>query len=385
MKKAYKSILLLTLAIALVGIYSSCKKSESLPNNGQPIIKYVRSTNPTVSDSLLVAASQGRLIAIMGENLGGAVEIWFNDQKALLTPTYVTNTTIMVSVPNPIPTVITNKLKIVFANGTTLLYDFQVQISEPVITSMNCEYIATGDVALIRGDFFYPPLTVTFTGGVVGTLVSLDSKNIQVKVPAGAQPGQITVHTNFGETKSNFWFRDNRNIFISSDPFTGWWNSSFVVTAPGPTDPPAINGNYIRVKQFVGSWGWKEVVGGPSDAMGAISKNIPDEAILKPELYNAKFEVNCMKPYNGNNLVLNFGMTGSGGTTNGYNWKSPYDTQGKWQTVVIPFDDIVKSYGSPIALSSTGYYCRILFFGPGDLNCDMSFDNFRIVPKVIKK
>src|ERR1035437_1739979 len=385
MKKAYKSILLLTLAIALAGIYSSCKKSESLPNNGQPVIKYVRSTNPTISDSLLVAASQGNLIAIMGENLGGAVEVWFNDQKALLTPTYVTNTTIMVSVPNPIPTVITNKLKIVFANGQTLLYDFKVTISKPVITSMNCEYVATGDVALIRGDFFYPPLTVTFAGGAVGTLVSLDSKNIMVTVPAGAQPGQITVHTNFGDTKTNFWFRDNRNIVVSSDPYTGWWNASFVVTSPGPADPPLINGNYIRVKQFIGGWGWLEVCGGPSSAMGAISKNIPDEAILKPELYNLKFEVNTMKPYNGNNLVLNFGLLdASNGNNNAYSWKPPFDTQGKWQTVVIAFDDMVKAYGAPLVLSSTGYYCRVLFFGPGDLNCDMSFDNFRIVPKVIK-
>ena len=386
MKKAYKSILLLTLAIAIAGIYSSCKKSDNLPNNGVPVINYIRSTNPAISDSLLVGAFQGNMIAIMGENLGGAVEVWFNDQQALLTPTYVTNNDILVSIPNPIPTVINNKLKIVFANGQTLLYNFQVQISAPVITSMNCEYVATGDVALIRGDFFYPPVTVTFAGGVTGQVVSTDNKNLFVTVPAGALPGQITVHTNFGEIKSDFWFRDNRNIVVSSDPYTGWWNASFVVTSPGPGDPPAINGNYIRVKQFIGGWGWMEICGGPSSAMGPISQNIPDEAILHPELYNLKFEVNTMKPYNGNNLVLNFGLLdASNGNSSAYNWAPPYDTQGKWQTVVIAFDDMVKAYGAPLVLSSTGYYTRVLFFGAGNLDCDMSFDNFRIVPKVIKK
>src|SRR5690606_13338694 len=134
--------------------------------------------------------------------------------------------------------------------------------------------------------------SVTFPGGVTGELEAVKDDEIQVRVPAGAQPGQITIKTNFGETKSNFWFRDNRNIYISSDPFSGWWNESFVVTDPGPGDPPAINGNYIRVTKAIGSWSWIEVAGGPANAMGEISKNIPDEAILKPENYYLKFEVN---------------------------------------------------------------------------------------------
>ena len=114
---------------------------------------------------------------------------------------------------------------------------------------MDCEYVATGDVATINGDFFYKPLTVSFAGGVVGEVVSVEDKIIKVRVPEGAQPGQVTVKTNFGETKSDFWFRDNRNIFISSDPYTGWWNESYVVKTPGAGDPPSINGNYIRVKK----------------------------------------------------------------------------------------------------------------------------------------
>lgn len=383
MKKIFKSILLLTLAITLAGIYSSCTKNDTLPNNGEPLIRYVRSTNPLKSDSLLVGAFQGNLIAIIGENLGDAVEIWFNDQKAAITPTYITNTAIMVTIPSTIPTVITSKLKIVFSNGKTLDYNFKVQISEPVIASMDCEYVLTDGIATIHGGYFYAPLTVTFVGGVKGELVSLTDKIIKVKVPAGAQPGRITIHTNFGDTKSDFWFNDNRNIFISSDPYTGWWNSSFVVTSPAAGDPPSINGNYIRVKKFIGGWGWVEAAGGPADAMGPISKNIPDAAILKPSDYNLKFEVNTTKPYNGNNLVINAGLNSE--YNNGYNWKPPYDTKGVWQTVVIPFNEIATGYDKPLTVNPNGYYTRLLFFGPGDLDCDMSFDNFRVVPKVLKK
>jgi Surface glycan-binding protein B xyloglucan binding domain len=380
MKKIYKLTVLFTMAIALVGFVTSCSKDSS-SSKGEPRIKYVRVTNPVSSDSLLVGAAQGKLIAIIGENLGGAVEMWFNDRIASLNPTYITNTSIIVNVPPQIPLAINNKLKIIFKDGKTLLYNFEVQISKPTVNNMLCEYVLTGEDATIRGDFFYAPVTVTFTGGVTGTIVSVEDKVVKVKVPAGALPGPITVKTNFGETKSNFWFRDNRNIFLSSDPYTGWWNASFVVTAPAPTDPPKINGNYIRVKRVIGAWAWTEVAGGPASAMGSISQNVPDAAILKPSDYNLKFEVNTLKPYVNNVLKINVGILSE--NNNEYRWLPPYDTKGQWQTVVIPFDVVAASYGAPLVVSPTGYWTRLLFHGPGELDCDITFDNFRIVPKVL--
>mgnify|MGYP003541840989 CR=1 FL=1 len=381
--KTIQSILFLSLAIAMAGMYTSCKK-ENLPNNGEPLIRYVRITSPESSDSLLVGAYQSNLIAIIGENLEDAQEIWFNDQKASLTPTYITSTTILVSVPAEIPKEISNILKIIFSNGKTLEHQFKVEISEPLVSAMNSEYVLTGSVATIRGDYFYEPLTVTFAGNVQGELVLVEDKTIRVIVPEGAEPGPITVTTNFGTTSSDFWFKDNRNIFISSDPFTGWWNASYVVSNTGPGDPPAINGNYIRVNKAIGGWNWMEVAGGPPNAMGPISKNIPDEAILKPEEYNLKFEVNTIKPYNNNMIKINVGLSNDFNNDQ-YLWAPPYDTKGEWQTVVIPFDEIAASYGGSLSVSADGYYTRILFHGGGDLDCDMCFDNFRIVPKVLKK
>jgi Surface glycan-binding protein B xyloglucan binding domain len=379
MKIINKNLLLLFMAIVVVSAFISCKKSET---SVQPTVKYVRITRPESSDSLLIGAGQGRLIAIIGENLKDAQEIWFNDQRATLTPTYITNTTILVSVPNPIPKDITNKLKIVFKNGYVLLYDFVVQISEPYVASMVSEYVNTGDVATIRGDFFYEPLTVTFTGGVQGVLVSVTDQLIQVRIPAGVQPGQITVKTNFGETKSNFWFRDNRNMFIDSDPYEGWWNSSYVITTPGPTDPPKINGNYLRYKKFTAAWSWNELAGGPASAMPGHSKNIPDAAIIKPEDYNLKFEVNTVKPYTSNMVKINVALNAE--DNNAYLWNPPYDTKGQWQTVVIPFETVVASYAVRPTINPNGYWCRLLFHGAGDLDADIAFDNFRIVPKVLR-
>lgn len=379
MKTFNQLIVLFVMALALTGTFTSCSKNDG---GGEPKINYVRVTNPNSSDSLLVGAGQGKLIAIMGENLGGAMEMWFNDQQASLNPTYITNTTILVNVPSQIPLSINNKLKIIFKDGRTLLYDFQVQISKPTVNSMVSEYVNTGDIATIRGDYFYSPLTVTFTGGVKGELVSIKDQEVQVKVPVGAQPGQITVKSNFGETKSNFWFRDNRNMFIDSDPYEGWWNSGYVITNPGAADPQKINGNYLRFKKAIGAWSWNELAGGPASAMPVHSKNIPDAAILKPEDYNLKFEVNTMKPYNANMLKINVALTAE--DNNAYQWKPPYDTKGQWQTVVIPFEEVVASYAVKPTVSPNGYWSRLLFHGPGDLDADISLDNFRVVPKYLK-
>lgn len=381
MKKVKQIITIFFAAIAVSGIITSCKKDSS-STTGTPSISYVRVTNPLSSDSLLIGAHQGNLIAIIGDNLQNTTQIWFNDQQATLTPTYITKTSILVSVPNPIPKTVNNKVKLVFSNGDSLLYNFQVQISAPIVSSMVCEFVNSGDVATIRGNYFYDPLTVTFTGGVTGTIVSVKDNEIQVIVPTGAQPGQIIVKTNFGQAKSDFWFRDPRNHFIDSDPYEGWHDPSLVVTNPGPGDPPMISGNYIRVNKFIGAWSYNEIADGPASAMPNHSKNIPDAAILNPQNYYLKFEVNTLKPYNSSQIRINAGTNQQ--DNNAYIWKPPFDTRGQWQTVVIPYEEVVASYAVKPVVDPNGYWAMLLIQGPGDLDADISFDNFRIVPKISK-
>ena len=380
MKLINKTNSLLIIAMAFIGLFASCKKDSR--SNDMPIINYVRITSPESSDSLLIGAHQGQLIAIIGDNLERTVAIYFNDRKATLTSTYITRKSVLVSVPNPIPTLISNKLKMYFSNGDSLLYDFKVQISEPAVTSMVSEYVNEGDVATLSGNYFYEPLTVTFTGGATASLVSVKDNQLQFKVPAGAQPGPITVKTNFGTTKSNFWFRDNRNIFISSDPWEGWNGSNFVVTNPGAGDPPKINGNYIRVKTKLSSWSWNEIADGDAGSMPNHSKNIPAAAILSPKDYYLKFEVNTMKPYNNGMIRINAGNNVQ--DVANYQWKPPYDSKGVWNTITIPYEEIVASYAVKPVVDAKGYWSMLLMQGPGDLDADISFDNFRIVPKVIK-
>ncbi|MEO5582258.1 MAG: glycan-binding surface protein, partial [Saprospiraceae bacterium] len=327
-------ILTYLLSLFILGIYLSCKK-EDLLNDGKPRIRYVRVTNPTSKDSLLVGAFQANQIAIIGENLQNTVAIWFNDQKATLTPTYITPTSIIVTTPSKVPTVINNKMRLYFSDGDSLLYNFQIFISKPTITDMDCEYGNTNDIVVIHGNYFYPPLKVTFEGNALGEIVEVTDLVLKVRVPANAKPGQITITTNFGEVKSNFLFRDNRPMFIDSDPYEGWWNANYVVTNPGPSDPPKINGNYIRYRKFTGAWSWNELAGGPATAMPGHSKNIPDAAILKPEDYYFKFEVNTVKPYTASIVRFNMALTSE--YNDQYQWSPPLDTKGLWRTITIPF------------------------------------------------
>ncbi len=384
-----KHLSLYLLLALIIGIIACSDDDGEIEATGDPMIHYVRVTPPESSDSLLVAAFQGSLIAIIGENLGHANQVWFNDQQAELNPVYVTNQSILVGVPTAVPKEVDNQVRLYFNNGDSLAYDFQVEISEPLIEAMKSEYVFEGDVATIYGNFFYEPLTVTFAGGVEGEVLPASTEDgnvINVVVPAGAQTGPVTVTTNFGATESDFWFRDDRNIVLSSDPFTGWWNADYVVDAlaVGPDDPAPINGNYIRIAKPIGAWEWTEVAGGPASAMGDISKNFPEDAIKNPEDYNFKFEINTLKPYDNNTIRLNFGLQSE--INDAYFWQPPYDSKGQWETVVIPLEQMFAAYeenGVTPTVNPDGYWTRVMIFDGNALDCDIAFDNFRVVPKTL--
>lgn len=382
MKRKFNNVHFFIIALAVLGIYA-CSDDSDLPNDGRPMIKYVRVTNPEASDSLLTSGAQGALIAIIGENLQDTREVWFNNLKAFLKPPYVSSTSIITNIPGKIPTDITNKLYLISSDGDTLTHEFTVDIGEPYIKSMRSEYVAEGGTAFINGDFFYEPITVTFTGGVEGMVSSIeDDKILKVVVPEGAQPGPITVETNFGETTSDFWFRDDRNIFVSSDPFKGYSGAEYVVTDPGEDAPRAINGNYIRINKIVGDYEWTPFAEGSPNDFGEEAKAIPDDAILHPGDYYLKFEINTQKPYNNNGIKFQLAMVdGIVDNRFAYKWEPPFDTQGKWETIALSLDEVLAGI-NPV-LNESGYYVRFLVHGPGQLDADISFDNFRVVPKVL--
>lgn len=377
MRSINKLSLFLVLAVAMTGFILSCSEEDV----STPIVQYVRVTDPASSDSLVVKAGQGQMIAIMGKDLGDARQLWFNDQRATLNPSFITNTTIITRVPAQIPTEITNKLKIIFGDGKSLEYDFSVDISEPVISYMKSEYVGTGETAIIQGNYFYQPLKVVFAGGVEGALVSVTDTKIEVKVPAGAAPGPITITSNFGSTESDFWFRDNRNIIASFDGSTSglWWGPTFIV----PSDPQISNvsGKFIRMQKDLGSWVWYELYVGPSNSDVALElKNIPAEAFVNPAAYKLKFELNTLKSLAGASIHMYIGPDMAGQRNNvNYNWQPNINTNGQWETVIIPWEDVYVA-NQKFPYNPAGYGISIHFSGASAVTGDFALDNMRVVP-----
>ncbi|WP_187263491.1 glycan-binding surface protein [Pontibacter beigongshangensis] len=366
----------------MAGIFSGCSDEENLPNNGKPMINYIRVTRPEASDSLIAKAGQGSMIAIIGQNLGNAREIWFNNLQAALTPTFITNTSILTRIPSQIPTVISNRMKIVFANGDSLIHDFTVDISKPTVTEMLSEYVNDGEVATITGDYFYEPLRVSFTGGAEGEVVSVEDDRIEVRVPQGAQPGPVTVTTNFGTRTSDFWFRDNRNIIASFDEsLNGLWHGPDYIKESDPDITP-ISNKFMRINRELGAWAWFEFYVGPNNSdVTKETRNIPAEALANPSGYVLKFEINTLAPLTGAEIRMYMG-TGDMGTERDnihYIWKPNLHTEGSWQTVSIPFEDFYNA-NKTFAHRPDGYGVSFHFSGPLAVHANFGLDNLRVVP-----
>jgi hypothetical protein len=377
MKSNFKIFFLLMSMIA-AGILTGCTDDES---EGKPLVRYVRITDPAASDSLLIAAGQGQMIAVMGENLGEVRELWINDLPGFLNANLITDQTVITRVPSQIPGVITNQIKMIFANGDSLLYDFGVDISEPEIGYMKSEYVNTGDIAVINGNYFYAPITVTFTGGVQGTIEELTDTQIQFTIPEGAEPGPITITSPFGETVSDFWFRDDRSIIASFDGTTNglWHGPNYIKSSDDQI--ANINGKFIRMKQNLSAWGWFELYVGQADSDVALElKNIPEDAFKNPGDFSLKFEINTLQSLTGANIHMYFGpnMGADRGSIN-YNWQPNLHTNGAWETVSIPWEDVYIA-NKEFTYNPAGYGTSIHFSGPSAVTGDFAIDNMRVVP-----
>lgn len=393
-------MLVLALLALNLGMTSCEKDEDSSTDVGNPAVFYIRSTDPDKSDSLIVGAFMGSLIAIVGEDLGHTKELWFNDQKATLNPTYVTDKTIIVNVPSTVPTVVTNKMRFVFSNGQELQHDFSVNVPAPELSSIKCEYVPDGDVAVLYGDFFFEPIKVVFPDGLEANVVSLEKTKLEVTVPNGTTSGPITVMTNFGTTKSSFLFRDNRNVLLNYDNLLHETWTAPIANAGSNPDPQAVSGNYAFFKsQADGAWQWANELTMQYWAPRGRG-NVPVATGAVEDLV-FKFEVNVPVEWKDVRMEIFFGPYAEdhgrdvAGTVFA-RWKpwasgQPYKTDG-WQTISIPLTEF--KYGRDDPDDSTVGSRKIenlssltnvvmMLFGPANSANPVyiAFDNVRIVPK----
>ena len=227
--------------------------------DGIPTLKYVRSPLPEEADSLFVGAYLGNTICLVGDNLRSIYELYFNDQKATLNTSYMTDHTILVDIPKTIPEEVTDKIYMVTKSGEIVDYDFRIMVPAPEINSMSCEYAPAGSEAVLYGDYFVDdpniPLTISMPGGVTveGDQITNVSKTaVSFIVPEGALQGYVQVTSIYGTGQSTFQYKDTRNILFDWDgKYEGAlsagnsWNGDNEKKGQIIASVPPIDGNYL--------------------------------------------------------------------------------------------------------------------------------------------
>ncbi|HZL12150.1 MAG TPA: glycan-binding surface protein [Prolixibacteraceae bacterium] len=399
MKTIKKFTIYLLLSVAVVGaVFTSCK-DDSEDSGKTPVVKYVRITNPDSSDSLVVSAYMGSLIAIMGEDLQGIRELWFNDQKAKLNPAYITSFSVLVSVPSVIPETVTDEITMKFNDGKTLVYSFKVDVPAPMLSSLLCEYVKAGDTAIISGNYFLPAEgleepVVYFPNNIKAqTIISYTMDEIQVIVPSEAGVGKITVESMYGSTRSDFIFRDNTNLILDfeNSAYGNPWGLGGFGTENG------CSGQYLQFVGNQGAWNWvNPMMFGYWAKYGAGENPIAEGLVDNLELC---FETNIVE-WSDVPMLIWFDKIGTAdgvnpdGVSAQAHWK-PFNkdgvkstySSGGWITVSIPLTDFIYNKDeskSDLKIDNISLYSNLSFmlFGSSDATypIDIRIDNVRVVP-----
>lgn len=269
----YKKGLFLT-AVALMGamVFTSCEDEPDKYEvaDGTPSINYIRCLSSEVKGNndaddthytqgeLVTSASPQSTLCLVGENLRSVYELYFNDKKAVLNNSYITDNTLIVDVPKDVPGKVTNKIYMITQAKDTLTYDFQVIISAPEINSMSNEYAEPGSRVTIYGKYIIDdpgtPLQILFEDADGNPLevshgsmsIADDFTSVSFTIPQGAAEGAITISSIYGISEAAFHYRDTRGMLFDFDGMTGLGNHGWHARDI-KNDEFSITGNYVQL------------------------------------------------------------------------------------------------------------------------------------------
>jgi len=422
-------IMILTAAVAL----ASCERADYPDrfrlSSGLPTVKSIRYAEKDVH---IESAYMGEIICLLGDNLTSVQQMYFNDQKASLNTSYITDHTLIVAIPGNMPDVTTNKIYLINEALDTATVDFQVLPPQPVISSMSCEWAPAGKTVTITGKYLFDdenvPLSVSFPGADAESVTVISSTEVQVVVPEGAQEGAITVTTVSGTATSTFHYKDTRNMLFDWDGKYGdaraighgWRDGSKVIHTPGQDSFDALDGNYIVFSGEMsggigGTWNedgmsfnyWPSV---GDDEYGELSAQ-PEFAALIEEYgvsgLSLKYErlIPSSNPWQSAALQIMFSSNAVvtyDTATNAYfsdstfpralrmpwaNETLTYDTGGEWETDEVPLSVFKCDFeGKELSSIDESYLTGLTFFlwhgGVAGQDCNpiIAIDNIRVVP-----
>lgn len=431
-------------ALAMMGcLMTACEDQPDKYEiaDGVPTLKYVRSPLPEEADSLLVGAYLGNTVCLVGDNLRSIYELYFNDQKATLNTSYMTDHTILVDIPKNIPEEVTNKIYMVTKSGAKVDFDFSVMVPAPVVNSMSCEYAPAGSEAVLYGDYFVDdpniPLTISMPGDITvegEQITSITKTAIKFIVPEGAVQGNIRVKSIYGTGQSVFQYKDTRNILFDWDgKYEGAlaagnsWNGDNEKKGQILTSVPPVDGKYMVMGPATLSGGQWQTPGeylmmywpDPNATEGCVPLyNLPqfkkmlddykiEELALKFEVY-----VPTSNPWMAEGMQIRFTSldeVSMSNQTQDYIWnddesheegKAPrgvwvpwketgsYDTNNQWVTVTLKmseFNKLVSGLASDTEFTQDRFAGLSIFLRGGGVDgkeCEpiICIDNIRVVP-----
>ena len=421
----------LTLGMAAVSCEDQPDKFEL--TDGTPTLMYVRPATEAVSDSLLDGAFLDQIVCLVGNNLTSIHDLYFNDQKAVLNTSYITDNTMVVQVPGGIPDVVTNKIYMCTLGGDTVTYDFKVKVPAPSVRSMSNEWARPGDIATIYGDYFIDdpnvPLQVIFAGNVNvprENITSISKTAISFKVPENYASGYMTVSSIYGSSRSAYQFHDSRNIIFDFDGSHGgltgghgWRNG--MIHAPGDdANIPELDGSYIWFGgadisgDIGGTWAedqfcmnyWPEPSAGyptlssmpafasmladytPAELQMKFEVFVPDATPWSSAAMQIMFTPSSVVDYSTGTNAYYSDSTMPRGLWNPWQTTGSYSTGGSWQTISIPFTTFTLNHEGAAAgnpFDKTYFDGLTLFIWQGgvagtDCSPTVAIDNIRIVP-----
>ena len=253
----------------------------------------------------------------------------------------------------------------------------------------------------------------------VTKIKSINKNSITFTVPSGAQPGRVYVETVYGKSKSQFVYKDSRNILFDFDGSHGGLTSGHG-WRPGRIRTGGIDGSYL----YLGGATMLGKVGATWDEDDFGMNYWPEPSTGYPELSSISSFANMLDTCEINDMALKFEcrvpetspwsasalqliFTGNQDVTSltannqYYNstdiarglwlpWQSTgsFNTGNEWITVTIPLSAFNKTHegqsaGKTITKNSmTGFTLFLWNGGVEGTDCtpELDIDNVRVVP-----
>ncbi|MGM9735831.1 MAG: glycan-binding surface protein [Candidatus Cryptobacteroides sp.] len=376
MKKINKIFAALAVASGFLAISCEDQPDAFRPTDGVPVLHYIRPVDVNSADSLLTEAYMESQLCFVGENLRSIHEVWFNDQQAVLNTSFMTDNTLILSVPKNIPSLVSDKIYMITSAKDTVTADFHVLVPGPSISSMSCEYALAGSEAVLYGDYFVDDPNVRLTLSLGGVQVPQSdikiAKTSLTFVVPDAPEGPVEVSTIYGTAESVFHYKDTRGIITDFDGTTDvvpqGWNISasysseggisgdYVVLGPADLDESGAWQEALKLPFWCGNWN-----GDPmsiTSGAGIPICNFIDFSDFKNMAFKFELNIPASNPWSAGSMQIIFTSAeicaNDSWQNNSYilaanglcralytPWAETgsFDTGGEWITVTIPFTD----------------------------------------------